>query len=96
LERQLRHAETHIIELQSDAAKRMDEQEEWRVSHMRTFQEEQARIVAAATEAVENEHKQEMNDMRDLLQQECLALRRELEEEREASQAQRHELELLL
>ena len=96
LERQLRHAETHIIELQSDAAKRMDEQEEWRVSHMRTFQEEQARIVAAATEAVENEYKQEMNDMRDLLQQECLALRRELEEEREVSQAQRHELERLL
>jgi chromosome segregation ATPase len=88
LEKHLIHAETHIVELQRDAAKRMDEEEEWRQLHLRQFQEEQARMVEASIEAAAEEHKRELAEMRDLLQQECLALKDQLQQERSESQRQ--------
>jgi chromosome segregation ATPase len=86
LEKQLLYAETHILELQRNAAQRMDEEEEWRQSHLRHFQEEQARTVEAAIEAATEEHKRELAEMRDLLQQECLALKDQLQQEQTQSQ----------
>ena len=96
LEKQLQHAELHIVELQRDAAQRMDEEEEWRESHLRQFQQEQARIVEAATEAVSQEHEREMQEMRDLLQQECFSLKNQLEEEQLKSERQAEQFQRVL
>jgi hypothetical protein len=96
LEKQLRHAELHIVELQRDAAQRMDEEEEWRQSHLSQFQQEQARIVEAATEAASQEHEREMQEMRDLLQQECFLLKNQLEEEKLKSERQAEQFQRVL
>jgi hypothetical protein len=96
LEKLLVHAETHIVELQQDAARRMDEEEEWRQLHLRQFQEKQASMVEASIEAAAEEHKRELVEMRDLLQQECLALKDQLQQERTESQQQSVQFRRLL
>ena len=96
LQQQLQRAEMHIVELQKDAAQRMDEEEQWRQSHLLQFQEEQARLIEEATEAVAVEHQRELDEMRDLLQQECFHLKQELEQARHESKRQVDKFQQLL
>ena len=81
LERQLENAEQHIVNMQLETAKRMDEEDEWRQELMLKAKHDEARLMEASSEMVLQSHQNEMNELRESLEAENRNLREKLEEE---------------
>ena len=93
LERQLENAEQHIVAMQLETAKRMDEDDQWRQEILLKAKQDQARLLEASSEAVIQDHQQEMINLRQSLEKENLKLRDQLQEENAAKNLQILKLE---
>jgi chromosome segregation ATPase len=90
LELQLEQRETHMIEIQRDAAERMEEEEKWRETQLLKFKQEQAAMLEANSEEISAEYGQSIEQLREELAAKTLKMNTKLSTEREqAAQTQR-------
>jgi hypothetical protein len=92
LERQLRQAEVHIVELQQQAARQMEMEEENQQRQMQRFQEKEARLLEAAAE----DQEQELGLLRNDMDSRFAALQQERDRERKEIVKERDQMERLL
>ena len=92
LERQLRQAEMHIVELQQQAARQMEVEEENQQLQMQRFQEKEARLLEAAAE----DQEQELVLLRNDMDSRFAALQQERDRERKEFVKERDQMERLL
>lgn len=92
LQQQLREAENQIVSVQQQAAQQLKQEEKNRELMLQNFQEKEARVLGASME----DHKQEMDSVRNEMEASLTMMRHQMEREQEAAHREQEQMEQLL